>query len=52
MALRAKLPRRHWIGYNDLLVSFGQNVCTPISPRCSACPVAPLCRKVNVTKAR
>ena len=50
MALRAKLPR-HWIGYNDLLVSF-QNVCTPISPRCSACPVAILCRKVNVTKAR
>ena len=52
MALRAKLPRRHWIGYNDLLVSFGQNVCTPISPRCSGCPVAELCRKVNVTKAR
>ena len=51
-ALRATLPRRHWIGYNDLLVSFGQNVCTPISPRCSTCPVAALCRKVNVTKAR
>ena len=26
-ALRAKLPRRHWIGLNDLLVAFGQNVC-------------------------
>src|SRR5262249_41827264 len=32
MALRAKLPRRFWIDYNDLLVGFGQNVCTPISP--------------------
>jgi endonuclease-3 len=52
MALRAKLPRRHWIGYNDLLVSFGQNVCTPLSPRCSICPVSTLCRKVGVTKAR
>ncbi|PYM75283.1 MAG: endonuclease III [Candidatus Rokuibacteriota bacterium] len=52
MALRAKLPRRHWIGYNDLLVSFGQNVCTPLSPRCSICPVSSLCRKVGVTKAR
>ena len=38
MALRAKLPRRYWIGYNDLLVSFGQNVCLPVSPRCSAVP--------------
>lgn len=52
MALRAKLPKRHWIGYNDLLVSFGQNVCTPISPRCSACPVEALCRRVGVTTSR
>ena len=52
MALRAKLPRRFWIGYNDLLVAFGQNVCAPVSPRCSACPVRPLCRRVGVTTAR
>jgi endonuclease-3 len=52
MALRAKLPRRYWIGYNDLLVSFGQNVCTPLSPRCSTCPVNDLCRKVGVTSRR
>jgi endonuclease III len=52
MALRARLPRRFWIGYNDLLVSFGQNVCTPLSPRCSACPVSALCRRVGVTSSR
>ena len=52
MALRATLPRRHWIGYNDLLVAFGQNVCTPISPRCSTCPVRGLCRRVGVTASR
>ncbi|HET7340256.1 MAG TPA: endonuclease III [Methylomirabilota bacterium] len=52
MALREKLPRRFWIGYNDLLVSFGQNVCTPLSPRCSTCPVRPLCRRVGVTSSR
>ena len=40
LALRAKLPRRYWIGYNDLLVAFGQNVCRPLSPHCSRCPVA------------
>src|SRR5882762_10158767 len=52
MALRGRLPRRFWIGYNDLLVAFGQNVCTPLSPRCSTCPVSALCRRVGVTTSR
>ena len=51
-ALRDRLPRRYWIGYNDLLVAFGQNVCAPISPRCSTCPVSALCHRVGVTSAR
>jgi endonuclease-3 len=51
-ALRAKLPRRYWIGYNDLLVSFGQNVCAPVSPRCSTCPLASLCPRRGVTTSR
>ncbi len=51
-ALRRKLPRRHWIVYNDLLVSFGQNICKPVSPLCSRCPVAGYCAKVGVTKSR
>ena len=52
MALRARLPRRFWIGYNDLLVAFGQNVCAPISPKCSTCPVRAICRRVGVTSFR
>ncbi len=52
MTLRDRLPRRFWIGYNDLLVAFGQNVCAPISPRCSACPVSARCRRVGVTSSR
>jgi endonuclease-3 len=51
-ALRARLPRRHWIGYNDLLVAFGQNVCRPIGPHCSRCPARALCHRVGVTSAR
>lgn len=50
-ALRAKLPKPYWIEYNDLLVSFGQHLCRPISPVCSACPVKKYCRRVGV-KAR
>ena len=52
MALRGKLPRRYWIGYNDLLVAFGQNICLPVSPRCSACPVRPRCPRIGVTRSR
>jgi endonuclease-3 len=51
-ALRAKLPRRHWIGLNDVLVAFGQTCCQPLSPHCSRCPVAAHCRRVGVRRAR
>jgi endonuclease-3 len=51
-ALRAKLPKPYWIEYNDLLVSFGQHLCRPISPVCSACPVHKYCRRVGVTVKR
>lgn len=51
-ALRKVLPRRHWIPYNDLLVTFGQNVCKPISPLCSACPVQDQCPRIGVEKHR
>jgi len=49
MALRQKLPKRHWIYYNDLLVPFGQHLCRPISPFCSRCPVAKWCARIGVT---
>ena len=52
MALREKLPRRYWIDYNDLLVTFGQNICKPLSPLCSRCPVQRRCLKVGVTRHR
>ncbi|MDP6115399.1 MAG: endonuclease III, partial [Planctomycetota bacterium] len=51
-ALRGSLPRRHWISYNDLLVTFGQNVCVPVSPKCTQCPLEELCPKVGVGKHR
>jgi endonuclease-3 len=51
-ALRQSLPRRYWIPYNDLFVTFGQNVCKPISPLCSACPVNTLCPQIGVGKHR
>ena len=51
-ALRDKLPKSYWIEYNDLLVSFGQHLCRPISPLCSQCPVATYCSQVGVSVRR
>ncbi|RME01938.1 MAG: endonuclease III [Deltaproteobacteria bacterium] len=51
-ALREKLPKEYWIRYNDLLVSFGQHLCKPISPHCSVCPVARFCDRVGVKRSR
>ena len=51
-ALRAQLPKRYWRDYNALLVTWGQNVCKPVSPLCSECPVRPFCARKGVTKSR
>jgi endonuclease III len=52
MALRRKLPARYWIVFNDLLVTYGQNLCKPISPHCSTCRIAQYCKRVGVKKSR
>jgi endonuclease-3 len=51
-ALRGKLPRDYWLIINDLLVTFGQNQCFPVSPRCSTCPLFHLCDRAGVVKSR
>jgi endonuclease-3 len=51
-ALREKLPEEYWIEYNDLLVTYGQNVCTPISPFCSVCAIGGFCDRVGVQRHR
>ena len=51
-ALRAKLPKRYWITYNDLLVPYGQNLCQPVSPYCSRCNLIGMCDRVGVVRSR
>lgn len=51
-ALREKLPAKYWLTINDLLVTFGQNICLPVSPKCSICPVRGYCKRVGVTRSR
>jgi len=51
-ALRAVLPRRHWIEINEILVRHGQQVCKPLSPVCSVCPVQTDCARKGVLRSR
>jgi endonuclease-3 len=52
LVLRRVLPVPYWREINMLLVTLGQNICHPTSPRCSACPVASACARVGVTRQR
>jgi endonuclease-3 len=51
-ALRATVPPEHWNAINQRLVTLGQHVCAPTSPRCSACPIAAECPRIGVTRHR
>ncbi|MGM0443535.1 MAG: endonuclease III domain-containing protein [Fibrobacterota bacterium] len=42
-ALMTYLPRSYWSKTNAYFVSFGQNRCTPRSPRCDACGITEFC---------
>jgi len=52
MKLRKVLPKKYWKRINDLLVAYGQNLCTPISPFCSKCRLRPYCDRVGVKSSR
>lgn len=51
-ALEKIIPKKYWIELNPLFVMWGQQVCTPISPKCSTCAISKLCPKIGVTKHR
>ncbi len=46
-ALYRAVPRRWWPEVNLYLVTWGQNVCRPIRPRCGACVLAARCPSRN-----
>ena len=52
LALEAKLPQKHWIDINRLLVPFGKHICTGTLPKCSTCPVLDMCQQVGVKTHR
>lgn len=51
-ALENVMPDKFWIPLNELLVAYGQTICTPVSPFCSKCPENGACPKIGVERTR
>jgi endonuclease-3 len=49
-ALYKVVPRKWWPDVNLYLVTWGQNVCKPVYPRCRACVASAMCPRLGVTK--
>jgi len=49
-ALYEATEQRWWPLINQYLVTWGQNVCRPVFPRCGACVLARECPRIGVTK--
>jgi endonuclease-3 len=49
-ALYKVIPKKWWPDVNLYLVTWGQNVCKPVYPRCRVCVVSPECPRIGVTK--
>jgi endonuclease-3 len=47
-ALYASADKRWWPYLNLYLVTWGQNVCKPVHPRCRECVIARLCPRIGV----
>lgn len=50
--LKKILSKNNWIEWNDLIVRWGQNVCTPTSPWCSKCAIKKYCKQIGIKKSR
>jgi endonuclease III len=42
--LQISIDRRYWTGVNETFVTFGQNICLPIKPRCNICHLTKICK--------
>jgi endonuclease-3 len=51
-ALEKILPKKYWKEFNAIFVQFGKEICQPISPWCSKCPINEYCPRIGVVKNR
>ena len=52
LELEKIIPKEYWYDFNELFVQFGQNICVPVSPFCSKCPIYHFCPRIGIIKSR
>ncbi len=50
--LEKVLPEKYWREFNAIFVQFGKDICQPISPKCSQCPISKYCPRIGVVHSR
>ena len=45
-------PRKYWKEINTVFILFGKNICLPVSPKCTICPLNNICLKIGVKRYR
>jgi len=48
LVLRKQLPKDLWLDINTILVTFGQNICKPINPKCNDCKIKQYCKSAKL----
>jgi endonuclease-3 len=46
------LPKQYWADFNAIFVQFGRDICQPVSPWCSKCPINKYCKRIGVERNR
>jgi len=42
--LQNKIEKKYWVRVNETFVTFGQNICLPIKPKCGVCQLTKMCK--------
>lgn len=42
--LQKSIDKKYWIRVNETFVTFGQNICLPIRPKCNVCQLTKICK--------
>ena len=42
--LQRSIDKKYWIRVNETFVTFGQNICLPIKPKCNVCQLTKMCK--------
>jgi endonuclease III len=42
--LSSTVDRKHWLKINHTFVTYGQNICTPVKPKCKVCDLKDICK--------